>query len=350
MQAHIDNLMSMIKAQPVAKSGVQLSVKLVALKDDNDIESYLVTFELIMAAHKVEKEQWLHYLAPQLAGKAQLALAALAITESVKAAVDELHSYDMAHLDIRLPNICLRNTPEALQPHQQKPQFGAILGLSGEIIVKPKAAVSLIPHLDNTIVAGRVLSSSLPKAHPVSSTCVFACCEAQDTIANFHIILDRYKEEVVNLAASQWNTTTLSMGIFYKLHTLLEEEYQLLDVKLALQLSTDAELITASYEEFATAVRELTAYKEQLKVYDKKLQSEDTSPGLQLSRSVSTNKASFHEDTSPGLQLSTRVSTIVKLPFMKIRTLVHSIRDESLLLKFPFVKIRARDPAFKTSL
>eukprot|EP00731_Ephydatia_muelleri_P035011 Em0091g14a len=81
MQAHIDNLMSMIKAQPVAKSGVQLSVKLVALKDDNDIESYLVTFELIMAAHKVEKEQWLHYLAPQLAGKAQLALAALAITE-----------------------------------------------------------------------------------------------------------------------------------------------------------------------------------------------------------------------------------------------------------------------------
>ena len=70
MQAHIDNLMSMIKAQPVAKSGVELSVKLVALKDDDDIESYLVTFERIMAAHKVEKERWLHYLAPQLAGKA----------------------------------------------------------------------------------------------------------------------------------------------------------------------------------------------------------------------------------------------------------------------------------------
>ena len=71
------------------------------------------------------------------------------------------------------------------------------------------------------------------------------------------------------------------------------------------------------------------------------------SPGLQLSRPVSTNKASFQEDTSPGLQLSTRVSTIVKLPFMKIRTLVHSIRDESLLLKFPFAKIRARDHSFK---
>ena len=37
-------------------------------------------------------------------------------------------------------------------------------------------------------------------------------------------------------------------------------------LKLALQLSTDAELTTASYEEYATAVRELTAYKEQLEV------------------------------------------------------------------------------------
>ena len=32
--------------------------------------------------------------------------------QSVKAAVDELHSHDMAHLDIHLPNICLRNSPE----------------------------------------------------------------------------------------------------------------------------------------------------------------------------------------------------------------------------------------------
>ena len=32
--------------------------------------------------------------------------------QSVKAAVDELHSHDMAHLDTHLPNICLRNTPD----------------------------------------------------------------------------------------------------------------------------------------------------------------------------------------------------------------------------------------------
>ncbi|KAL5469048.1 hypothetical protein EMCRGX_G030239 [Ephydatia muelleri] len=58
----------------------------------------------------------------------------------------------------------------------------------------------------------------------------------------------------------------ISMGIFFKLYSLLEEECHLLDLKLALQLSTDAELTTASYEEYATAVRELTAYKEQLEV------------------------------------------------------------------------------------
>ena len=81
MQAHIDNHMSMVKAQPVAKSGLELSVKLVALKDDDDIESYLITFERIMVVHKVEKERWSHYLAPQLAGRAQLALAALSIGE-----------------------------------------------------------------------------------------------------------------------------------------------------------------------------------------------------------------------------------------------------------------------------
>ena len=84
MQMHIDNLIAMVKAQPVAMSGVELSMKFKALKDDDDIESYLITFERIMVAHKVEKERWLHYLAPQLAGRAQLAFAALSIIRSYK--------------------------------------------------------------------------------------------------------------------------------------------------------------------------------------------------------------------------------------------------------------------------
>ena len=58
----------------------------------------------------------------------------------------------------------------------------------------------------------------------------------------------------------------ISMGIFYKLYSLLEEECHLLDLRLSLQLSTNTGLTMASYEEYATAPRELTALKEQLEV------------------------------------------------------------------------------------
>ena len=51
----------------------------------------------------------------------------------------------------------------------------------------------------------------------------------------------------------------ISMGILYKLYSLLEEECHLLDLRLALQLSTNTGLTMASYEEYATALRELTA-------------------------------------------------------------------------------------------
>ncbi|KAL5517047.1 hypothetical protein EMCRGX_G002514 [Ephydatia muelleri] len=60
-----------------AKPSAGLSVKLVPLSENDDIEAYLVTFEKIMAAHKVEKSRWSQYLAPQLSGRAQLAFAAL---------------------------------------------------------------------------------------------------------------------------------------------------------------------------------------------------------------------------------------------------------------------------------
>lgn len=58
----------------------------------------------------------------------------------------------------------------------------------------------------------------------------------------------------------------ISMGIFYKLYSLLEEECHLLDLRLALQLSANTGLATSSYEEYATSLRELTALKEQLEV------------------------------------------------------------------------------------
>ena len=102
MQAHMERLMKVVedsKATSAAKSVGELSgVKLVPLSEKDDIEAYLVTFERIMEAHKVDKGRWAHYLAPQLTGRAQLAFAALPTAdsgkfESIKAAI--LQRYDI---------------------------------------------------------------------------------------------------------------------------------------------------------------------------------------------------------------------------------------------------------------
>ena len=69
-----------------------LSVKLVPLGAEDDVEAYLVTFERILTAHGIDENRWAHFLAPQLTGKAQLAFAALPTTssddyEAIKAAI-----------------------------------------------------------------------------------------------------------------------------------------------------------------------------------------------------------------------------------------------------------------------
>ena len=76
MQGHIEGLMKMVEGSKSVAA--QPAVKLVPLKTDDDIGSYLVTFERIMGAHKIEMGLWPHHLVPQLSGKAQLAFAALA--------------------------------------------------------------------------------------------------------------------------------------------------------------------------------------------------------------------------------------------------------------------------------
>jgi predicted aspartyl protease len=85
MQAHVEALTKVVEAKSKEESSKvnELgSIKLVPLSEKDDIEAYLVTFERIMEAHKVAKERWSHYLAPQLTGKAQLAFAALPSSDS----------------------------------------------------------------------------------------------------------------------------------------------------------------------------------------------------------------------------------------------------------------------------
>ena len=84
MGAQMEKLMRIVEERSASssKGASELSVKLVALMERDDSESYLVTFERIMTAHKVDKGRWPHYLAPQLTGKAQLAFAALPVSDS----------------------------------------------------------------------------------------------------------------------------------------------------------------------------------------------------------------------------------------------------------------------------
>ena len=88
MQAQTEALMSLVRDShktdsPTAKllGGVP-QVKLVQLTEQDDIEAYLMTFECIMQAYEIPREQWTYYLAPQLTGKAQQAFAALLHGES----------------------------------------------------------------------------------------------------------------------------------------------------------------------------------------------------------------------------------------------------------------------------
>ena len=101
MQTHMAALMKLVEDSQKAKvvsPKRELSVKLVPLSDKDDIEAYLVTFEHVMTAQKMEKSCWSQYLAPQLTSKAQLAFAALPGVDSgnyeaIKTAI--LQRYDI---------------------------------------------------------------------------------------------------------------------------------------------------------------------------------------------------------------------------------------------------------------
>ena len=98
MQALMDVVTSKEKAPPPRNS---LEVKLVPLSAKDDIEAYLVTFELVMQAHEIPENRWPIHLTPQLTGKTQLAYVAFSPADvgdysAVKAAI--LARYDRSLL------------------------------------------------------------------------------------------------------------------------------------------------------------------------------------------------------------------------------------------------------------
>ena len=75
----MERLQQMLTEQSVAAvsatgRGTGKSIKLTRLTEEDDVESYLTTFERIMAANEVSRERWSFQLAPYLTGKAQHAL------------------------------------------------------------------------------------------------------------------------------------------------------------------------------------------------------------------------------------------------------------------------------------
>ena len=105
MQEQMDMLMKLVKdrteSHPMPGSGtaaVGWQVKFTKLTETDDIEAYLTTFEQTMQAFKVEKEQWVYKLVPQLTRKAQQTFAMMEMTDAgdydhVKAAI--LRSYNI---------------------------------------------------------------------------------------------------------------------------------------------------------------------------------------------------------------------------------------------------------------
>ena len=78
MRRQMERLQDMVTERTaVSVRGRTEPIKLTKLTDEDDIESYLTTFERIMAANEVSRERWSFQLAPQLTGKAQQAYAAL---------------------------------------------------------------------------------------------------------------------------------------------------------------------------------------------------------------------------------------------------------------------------------
>lgn len=57
-----------IATASVRGRGITNSIKLTQLTEEDDIESYLTTFERVMEAHKVSREHWSFQLDPYLTG------------------------------------------------------------------------------------------------------------------------------------------------------------------------------------------------------------------------------------------------------------------------------------------
>ena len=89
------------------------AIKVTRLTTEDNIESYLTTFERVMAANKVSRDRWSYQLAPYLTGKAQQAYAGLLPEEAktydtVKEAILRRYDINMETYRQRFRNLRLQ--------------------------------------------------------------------------------------------------------------------------------------------------------------------------------------------------------------------------------------------------
>ena len=84
MQQHMESLLQVVNESTatVKLPHHTLDIKLVPLSVKDDTEAYIMTFERIMSAYKIWKDQWPYHLELQLTEKAQVVFTTLSSTEA----------------------------------------------------------------------------------------------------------------------------------------------------------------------------------------------------------------------------------------------------------------------------
>ncbi len=123
-QRQLDTLRSLMKEiHDQGEAAMQRAdkVKVSKLTEEDDIKSYLTTFERLMQAYEIPKVRWAYKLAPQLVGKAQQAYAAMGISEAGN--YDELKAAVLRRYDIHITP-CIHITTRAIDNVSERHEEG----------------------------------------------------------------------------------------------------------------------------------------------------------------------------------------------------------------------------------
>ncbi|KAL5517155.1 hypothetical protein EMCRGX_G002639 [Ephydatia muelleri] len=108
---------------------------------------------------------------------------------------------------------------------------------------------------------------NVPPPNCPQHTCVFCCFEADDSITNLHVALDRFQDQVEELQRIKLEVCLpglhIILGVFTKIFKLLEDTCHKLDLKLACSSSQIA-ASSSTFEEYHQEMLRMLSAKEDL--------------------------------------------------------------------------------------